>query len=41
MTGIGLRVEVEEQAMPELDEVELTLVLDYPAANLGPDSGRR
>jgi cytochrome c len=29
---------VEEQAMPELDEEDRTLVLDYLAANFGPDS---
>lgn len=41
MTGIGSRVAVEEQAMPERGEVDRTRVLDYPAANFCPDSGRR
>ncbi len=32
---------VEEQAMPELDDEDRTLVLDYLAANFGPDSRQR
>jgi hypothetical protein len=41
MTGIGSKVAVEEQAMPELGEVDRTLVLDDLAANFGPDSRRQ
>jgi cytochrome c len=32
---------VEEQAMPELDEEDRTMVLNYLATNFGPDSRQR
>jgi len=41
MIGVGSRVGVEKQAMPELGEVGRTLALDDLAADFGPESGRR